>query len=118
MEDVWLIFDFGKTNKKALVFDRELTTRAQFQAEIGESRLEDGLLADDVEAMARWMREVLTQVAGDRRWRLRGVNFTTFGATLVHLDENGQPACPVYSYNNDPGEEFNARFNHWLRSLP
>lgn len=93
-----VVFDIGKSNKKILVFSEE-----DLKPIYGESRRIDevrvgNLLCDDADSMVSWMKAKLTEAA--RRWRIRALAITTFGATIANL-KGGILRLPIISYNHE-----------------
>ncbi len=117
MEEAILVFDVGKTNKKAVLFDASLRVMRIREVEIPEQSLGHGLLADDVAAIEQWMLDEL-RAAAERDIRLRAINVTTFGATVAHLDAHNALACPVYAYGCDPSSELDREFQKTMTQRP
>jgi sugar (pentulose or hexulose) kinase len=96
--EVVLIFDIGKTNKKILLFDQELKILHEEENIFEEITDEDGFMGDDMDRLEQWILEACSRYAKDDRFILRGINFTTYGASLIYLDENGKRLTPLYNY--------------------
>jgi sugar (pentulose or hexulose) kinase len=97
-KELVLIFDIGKTNKKILLFDRELKIIHEEETVFNEIPDDDGFKGDDVEKLEQWMLDACTRIMKDDRFVLRGINFTTYGASLMYLDDKGKRLTPVYNY--------------------
>lgn len=97
-EPVIAIFDIGKTNKKLLLFNQELKVVSEHEEKFAEVKDDDGFECDDIEHIERWIRDSLSELANSERYELKAVNFTTYGATLAYLDENGKRLTPIYNY--------------------
>lgn len=95
-QDVIAVFDIGKTNKKVLLFDHHLSLVYQEEEKFEEILDDDGFACDDIEKIEKWMQEAVGRVSG--RFNIKAVNFTTYGATLVYLDDEGNRLTPVYNY--------------------
>ena len=54
-KEVVLIFDIGKTNKKILLFDRELKILHEEETIFPEIPDDDGFDGDDIEKLETWM---------------------------------------------------------------
>lgn len=93
------VFDIGKTNKKFFLFDKDFQEVYREYTVFGEIEDEDGFLTEDLEALQRWVVEVLDRMLADKRFNIKVLNFTTYGASLVHLDKQGKPLSPLYNYN-------------------
>ena len=93
-----LIFDIGKTNKKILLFDRELKILHEEETVFEEISDDDGFLGDDIERLEQWILDACRRYMKDDRFVLRGINFTTYGASLMYLDDTGKRLTPVYNY--------------------
>jgi len=96
--EVVLIFDIGKTNKKILLFDRELGILREQETVFDETRDDDGFACDDMDRLEQWVLETCNTYMNDAQYNVRGVNFATYGATLVYLDAGGERLTPVYNY--------------------
>ena len=93
-----LIFDIGKTNKKLFLFDRNFKEVHQEQIRFDESTDEDGYPCDDLSTIAEWIRSRFHHFLRDKNLRIEALNFSTYGASLVHLDHSGKPLTPLYNY--------------------
>ena len=60
-----MIFDIGKTNKKILVFDRELKIIHEEETVFKEIPDDDGFKGDDIERLEQWMLEACTRYMKD-----------------------------------------------------
>lgn len=95
---VTAIFDIGKTNKKFFLFDenyREVFKEYIFFDEIKD---DDGDACDNLPAIQNWVKDLLSNALKDERFEVRSVNFSTYGASFVHVDGNGVPVAPLYNY--------------------
>jgi sugar (pentulose or hexulose) kinase len=102
---VTAIFDIGKTNKKLLVFDEQQQVVDQYAERIGELTDEDGFTCDDLMAIRRFIFTGLDRILANQNLKLKAVNFSAYGASLVYLDENGEPLTPLYNYLKPYPEE-------------
>ena len=59
---------------------------------------DDGFDGDDIEKLEQWMLGACQKYVDDDRFIVRGINFTTYGATLMYLDDHGKRLTPVYNY--------------------
>jgi len=91
------VIDAGKTNKKVSVYSRGLKLIHKESTQIGELKI-GGMLCDDIPAMNEWVLLALKRFASG--YEVKVISATTFGATVVHLDRNGDFALPVISYMN------------------
>jgi len=96
--DVIAIFDIGKTNKKFLLFDRALHLVHQEETSFEEITDDDGFACDDIEKLEAWMDQCLAGVIQKGSYRMAALNITTYGASLMYLDEMGKRLTPVYNY--------------------
>ncbi|MCF8359339.1 MAG: carbohydrate kinase [Prolixibacteraceae bacterium] len=93
-----IVFDIGKTNKKVLVFDEALNLIFQEEKNMPTITDDDGFECDDLERMETWIREKVTELVADPRFDVKSLNFSTYGASLVFLDEKGERITPLYNY--------------------
>jgi len=96
--DIILIFDIGKTNKKVLLFNRHLKIIKEEEVQFPEITDDDGFPCDDIVSIEKWIDKTLERFVNDRAYNIVAVNFTTYGATLGFLDQNGKRITPVYNY--------------------
>lgn len=93
-----MIFDIGKSNKKILLFDRRLKILHEEETRFEEIPDDDGFKGDDIERIEDWILETCARNMDDKRYNIRGINFTTYGATLLYVDEQGRRLTPLYNY--------------------
>ncbi|ANI89654.1 carbohydrate kinase [Arachidicoccus ginsenosidimutans] len=108
------IFDVGKTNKKIFLFDEHYRIVYEKSARFLETSDEDGFACENIDSLRLSVFESLNEVLRDARFDIRAINFTTYGASLVYVDENGKPLAPLYNYLKPfPGklqEEFYSKY--------
>jgi sugar (pentulose or hexulose) kinase len=97
-EEVIAIFDIGKTNKKILLFNNDLKVVSETEQEFAGILDDDGFECDDIELIERWIKETIISLVHSDKYDLTAVNFTTYGATVLYLDEYGNRVTPVYNY--------------------
>src|SRR5512140_3104780 len=97
-KDVFVIFDVGKTHKKMLLFDPSYKVVKEESSEFPTIRDEDGFEADDIQLIGSWLKQKITELSSDPSWNILGINVTAYGATLVKLDEEGNPVTALYNY--------------------
>jgi glycerol kinase len=97
-ETITAIFDIGKTNKKIILFNNDLKVISETEEKFPVILDDDGFECDDIELIEKWIKESVIRLAHSDKFDLKAVNFTTYGATLVYLDENGKRITPVYNY--------------------
>jgi sugar (pentulose or hexulose) kinase len=90
-----LIFDIGKTNKKALVFDKDFQVIDEQQTVFEEVGDIDGEPTDDVLKIESWMRQILR---GYEKLDISKINFATYGATLALMDAKGKSLATPFNY--------------------
>jgi len=93
-----LIFDIGKTNKKCFLFDENYQEVWKEYSRPKEIKDEDGFPCDDINAIGQWIKETYEKVLNHPGFELDRVNFSTYGASFVHLDNTGKPLTPLYNY--------------------
>src|SRR5665647_3760464 len=96
-ETVIAIYDIGKTNKKIILFNEDFKIVSEIEEKFAETLDDDGFECDDIELIENWIKESLTRLVHSDKYELKAVNFTTYGATLVYLDEEGKRVTSVYN---------------------
>lgn len=92
------VIDIGKTNKKVVIYDRQLNTVAIEQTEYAAAPGPDGVLHEPVAPMWAWFKRTLSALY--RRHPFHAIAITTHGATQVCLDADGNLALPVIAYDH------------------
>jgi sugar (pentulose or hexulose) kinase len=92
------IFDIGKTNKKCVLFNEDYQVRFQQYTTFPETSDNNGFPCDDLPAIQTWVKNTLSSLLKNLGDNLNAVNFSTYGASFVHLDKNGTPLLPLLNY--------------------
>lgn len=98
MIPVIAIFDIGKTNKKFFLIDETYAIVLERSVPFDEMTDEDGDACDDVDLLTRWVIETLREVLQIKKFDVKAVNFSAYGASFVYIDEKGKAIAPLYSY--------------------
>ena len=105
-----LIFDIGKTNKKVFVFDSDYRIIYEESHRISEIKDEDGDPCDDLDSLIEWVSETVKKILSLKEYRISAINFSSFGASFVHINELGKPILPLYSYLKPLSPELKSKF--------
>jgi L-fuculokinase len=105
-----LIFDVGKTNKKVLLFDEQYKLLHDESVQLEETIDEDGFPCEDVNALTGWLRNKFAEILLRKDVDVRAVNFSAYGASFVHLDENSEIVTPLYNYLKPYPENLQNKF--------
>lgn len=98
MKKVIAIIDIGKTNKKIFLFDEKLNVVFNKSKRFEEIIDDDGFPCDDIDAIENWIQNEIKKIQKTGDFQLKAINFSTHGATLVYLNEDGQRITPLYNY--------------------
>jgi sugar (pentulose or hexulose) kinase len=104
-EEVILVFDVGKTNKKFILFNTQFKIILEKEVVFPEIADEDGFPCEDADKLETWIDRTLIEILQKNDFQVSAVNFSTYGATLVFLDKAGQRITPVYNYLKPMPEE-------------
>jgi sugar (pentulose or hexulose) kinase len=96
--DVTAVFDIGKTNKKFFLFDAKYREVFREYSRFDEIADEDGYPADNLIAIHDWLKDCFKRALASKDYRIRAVNFSSYGASFVHVDAQGNPVTPLYNY--------------------
>ncbi|MBB4080955.1 sugar (pentulose or hexulose) kinase [Lewinella aquimaris] len=111
---VTAVFDIGRTNKKFFLFDEEYREVHREYVRFAEIEDEDGYPTENIQALQDWLREVFHRILEAQIFDVRAINFSSYGASFVHLDADGEIVTPLYNYTKplDPTlvEEFYAKY--------
>lgn len=105
MIDVTAVFDIGKTNKKFFLFDKNLKEVYKAYNRFDEILDEDGHPTEDLEALQKWIKNLFKEILNASKFNVKAVNFSSYGASFVHLDENGEVLTPLYNYTKSIEQE-------------
>ena len=92
------IFDIGKTNKKFLVFDAQYKIILEESNQLPEMTDEDGFPCENLNALRNWIKQMSTTKMASTQFNLVAMNFSAYGASFVHVDEQGNSMTPLYNY--------------------
>lgn len=98
MKKVIAVFDIGKTNKKLFLFDENFEVIYSNSTRFDEIVDDDNDPCDDIEKIENWIKSQVQSIQEQGHYKIKAINFTTHGATLVYLDKNGQRITPLYNY--------------------
>ncbi|GAB3351936.1 FGGY-family carbohydrate kinase [Arachidicoccus ginsenosidivorans] len=92
------LFDIGKTNKKIFLFDEHYRIVFEKSECLPETKDEDGFPTEDINSLKDFILNGLEELLKKRKFQIRAVNISSYGASLVYIDEKGTPIAPLYNY--------------------
>lgn len=92
------IIDVGKTNKKLFLFDEHYKIVYERSAKFIETADEDGDPCENLESLRLSVFDSLHDVFRKKDFDVRAINFSTYGASFVYINEDGRPVAPLYNY--------------------
>ncbi|NBA87003.1 carbohydrate kinase [Emticicia sp. CRIBPO] len=98
MQNVCAVFDIGKTNKKLLAFNENYEVVFEKQTRFEESLDDDGDPCDNLMALTKWMTDEFELLSSHPDFEVKALNFSAYGASLVHLNHEGKAIAPLYNY--------------------
>lgn len=104
-----LVFDIGKTAKKVLLLDRYYNVVHDKTEFFSETIDDDGFPCEDIGRVAAWVRDSMRECTG-KYPQVTALNFSAYGASLVHLDERNRVIPPFYNYLKPFSEDIRAEF--------
>lgn len=111
---VTAVFDIGKTNKKFFLFDEDYSVIQKQQTTFDQTEDEDGDPCENLKLLEYWVENKLRDALQDKQVQIKSLNFSTHGASFVHLNEEGDVATPLYNYlKPHPEELFNTFFDKY-----
>lgn len=100
-QKVTAVFDIGKTNKKFFLFDKDFKEVHKEYISFDEIVDEDGHPTENLHELQKWLKEVFDRILTDKKYKVKAINFSTYGASFVHLDKEGNPLTPLYNYTKE-----------------
>ncbi|WP_443939866.1 FGGY-family carbohydrate kinase [Pedobacter sp. MW01-1-1] len=104
------IFDVGKTNKKLFLIDENYNIVYERSARFVETVDEDGEPCENLDSLRSSVYDSINQVFKMEEFEVKAINFSTYGASFVYLDENGKPLTPLYNYLKEYPEDLKNEF--------
>lgn len=104
------IFDIGKTNKKLFLFDEQYKIVFEQSAQLAEKVDEDGFPCEDIENLKLFVLDSLKEVFQKKEFEIKAINFSAYGASFVHINQEGKPVAPLYNYLKEYPEAFKKKF--------
>lgn len=104
------IFDVGKTNKKLFLFDQDYNMVFERSARFSETKDDDGFPCEDLESLRLSVYDALLEIFRKKEFALKAINFSTYGASMVYLDNRGWPLTPLYNYLKPYPEQLKEQF--------
>jgi sugar (pentulose or hexulose) kinase len=98
MTSVIAIFDIGKTNKKFFLFNEQYKIVLERTVQFDETTDEDDDLCENLDELTIWVTHTLHEVLQLKKFDIKAINFSTYGASFVHLDKEGKPVTALYNY--------------------
>jgi len=96
--NVVAIFDIGKTNKKVFLFDENYKIVWEKSVNLDETVDEDGFPCENIEVLKNWILDGLSEIKDLTNYVLKAINFSTYGASFVYVDDKGNALTPLYNY--------------------
>jgi sugar (pentulose or hexulose) kinase len=109
-EPVIAIFDIGKTNKKIFLFDQDYNKVYEKMSRFDEVTDEDGFPCEDVMKLSEFVFDSLKEISRNKEFSLKALNFSTYGASFVHIGKDGMPVTPLYNYLKPFPEDLKKEF--------
>jgi len=85
-QKVTAVFDIGKTNKKFFLFDKNYKEVYREYASFDEIKDEDSYATENLEALQTWLKELFNRIIKSKKFTIKAINFSTYGASFVHND--------------------------------
>ena len=100
------IFDIGKTNKKLVVFDHKYQLLHHEEIQLANGHDEDGFECEQIDLLQKWIFETLDRLLLSLKIPITHLNFSTYGASLIHLSQKDEVLTPLYNYLKEVDEDY------------
>ncbi|MFM6976359.1 MAG: FGGY-family carbohydrate kinase [Sphingobacteriaceae bacterium] len=104
------IYDIGKTNKKVFLFNENYEIIWERSENFNETTDEDGDPCEDLNYLTQWILATWQEIKSFVHIQVKGLNFSTYGASFVYLNEKGKVLTPLYNYLKPYPEALNEQF--------
>ena len=92
------VFDIGKTNKKFFLFDQKYQEVYKEYNRFETTTDDDGDECENLELIEQWMKDLFLRACEKREFDIHSLNFSAYGASFVHIGNDGTPVAPLYNY--------------------
>lgn len=110
MKKAIAVFDIGKTNKKFLLFGENYEILFETETQFPEIEDDDGFPCDNINEIENWMYGILKIIFEENEYEILALNFSTYGATIAYMNNDGERCAPVYNYLKPMPEEIKNKF--------
>ncbi len=107
MERVIAVLDIGKTNKKIVLYSRQMKLLKMESKNFPARQMED-VRVEQVEELEEWFLDTLKELSG--RYDIAALSITTHGAGAVCVGADGKPSVPVLDYTTEVDESVHEAF--------
>ncbi|WP_349350970.1 FGGY family carbohydrate kinase [Flagellimonas sp. MMG031] len=97
-QEVIAVFDIGKTNKKFFLFDMDFREVHRDYTYLETIEDEDGHPTENLKALESWVQRTFQDILKAKDYKIKAVNFSSYGASFVNLDDMGKVVTPLYNY--------------------
>jgi sugar (pentulose or hexulose) kinase len=104
------IFDIGKTNKKFFLINEYYKIVLERTTAFAETTDDDGDPCEDVVMLKSWVQDTLHDALALKKFDIKAINFSTYGASFVHLDKDDNVTAPLCNYLKDFPEDLKQEF--------
>ncbi|MEO5650594.1 MAG: FGGY family carbohydrate kinase [Ginsengibacter sp.] len=109
-QPVIAIFDVGKTNKKLFLFDENYKIVFERSARFFETVDEDGDPCENLDSLRLSIFDSLREVFRLKEFKIKAINFCSYGASFVYLNEERRAFAPLYNYLKEYPENLKKQF--------
>ncbi|MCU7551774.1 FGGY family carbohydrate kinase [Chitinophagaceae bacterium LB-8] len=102
--EVIAVFDLVRMDMKFLLFDRDYQVVFAKKYQVVKTTDDDGYDCEDLHQLTTWIKNTFEETLQNPDFNVHAINFTTYGASFVHLDDSGIPVTPLY-FNLKPYPE-------------
>ncbi len=108
--EVTAVFDIGRTNKKFFLFDSKFQEVYREYVQFEDVVDEDGFSAENINSLKTWVKAVFEKMLNSNVFKIVKLNFSCYGASWVHIDDNGEVLTPLYNYMKPFNEDLSKTF--------
>lgn len=95
---VTAVLDVGIIQKRLILFDENFEVVDIATDKLAKTKDDDGFEGDDIQLINQWANDTWNKLISSEQYHIKALNFSTYGATFMHVDEGGNTLTPLYSY--------------------
>ena len=109
-QKVCAVFEIGKNQVKLTLLNESFEVVEESSVVLDAILDDDGFRSTDLFLLTKWVEEQFSALVQHKNFELKAINTTSYGGAMVHLDSEGKPLAPLYSFMKSFSRELAKEF--------